>query len=155
MVVNHRPRVHGVSKYGLSRVVRVVLDLLTVKFLSVFSTRPIHVFGTVGVLMGGMGGLLLAVLGAQRLFFGVPLASRPIVLLAILLVVTGVQLVTLGLLGEMLARTYHESQGKPIYVLAEDLAARQDALRSDLGAEKAGGNVAAVSTRVVAGGLAR
>jgi glycosyltransferase involved in cell wall biosynthesis len=122
MEVNHRPRIHGVSKYGLSRVIRVLLDLLTVKFLSVFSTRPIHVFGTLGVISGLAGSLLLGWLGFQRLFFGVELGSRPIVLLALLLVITGVQLVTLGLLGEMLARTYHESQGKPIYVLAADLA---------------------------------
>jgi glycosyltransferase involved in cell wall biosynthesis len=155
VVVHHRPRVHGVSKYGLSRVVRVVLDLVTVKFLSVFSTRPIHVFGTFGIALCGGGGLLLAWLGAQRLFLGVPLASRPIVLLAILLVVTGVQFVTLGLLGEMLARTYHESQGKPIYVLAEDLAARQDALRSDLPSEMRPGTAVSGGARVVAGGLVR
>jgi glycosyltransferase involved in cell wall biosynthesis len=122
IVVNHRPRIHGRSKYGLSRTLRVVLDLLTVRFLSVFSTRPIHVFGTGGFVLGAIGSLLLAWLGFQRIFLGVPLASRPIVLLAMLLVMTGVQLVTLGLLGEMLARTYHESQGKPIYVIGEDLA---------------------------------
>jgi hypothetical protein len=120
--VNHRPRIHGESKYGLSRVIRVLLDLLTVKFLSVFSTRPIHVFGTVGVISGLLGSVLLGWLGFQRMFFGVELGSRPIVLLALLLVIMGVQFVTLGLLGEMLARTYHESQGKPIYVLAADLA---------------------------------
>jgi len=94
--------------------------------------------------LSGVGSVLLAWLGAQRLFFGVPLASRPIVLLAILLVVTGVQFITLGLLGEMLARTYHESQDKPIYVLAEDIAARQDAPAA---LPSAG--------RVVAGGPAR
>ncbi|HYC01516.1 MAG TPA: glycosyltransferase family 2 protein [Candidatus Limnocylindrales bacterium] len=121
IVVNHRPRVAGSSKYGLSRVVRVVLDLLTVKFLSVYSTRPIHVFGVMGVLLGGAGAAVLALLGVQKIVFGMPLAGRPILLLAILLVVTGVQLVTMGLLGEMLARTYHESQGKPIYVVAEEL----------------------------------
>jgi glycosyltransferase involved in cell wall biosynthesis len=120
--VNHRPRIHGESKYGLSRVIRVLLDLLTVKFLSVFATRPIHVFGTVGVISGFLGSVLLTWLGCQRIFFGVELGSRPIVLLALLLVIMGVQFVTLGLLGEMLARTYHESQGKPIYVLAADLA---------------------------------
>ncbi len=119
--VNHRPRVHGESKYGLSRTLRVVLDLLTVRFLSVFSTRPIHVFGSGGFLLGATGTVLLAWLGFQRIFLGVELGSRPIVLLAMLLVTTGVQLVTLGLLGEMLARTYHESQGKPIYVIGEDL----------------------------------
>jgi glycosyltransferase involved in cell wall biosynthesis len=130
--VHHRPRVNGTSKYGLSRVVRVVLDLLTVKFLSTFSTRPIHVFGTFGIFLGVVGATLLAWLGGQRLVFGTPLASRPLVLLAILFVVTGMQFVTLGLLGEMLARTYHESQGKPIYVVAEDLVARQDDAASDV-----------------------
>jgi len=125
LVVNHRPRVAGASNYGISRVVRVVLDLLTVKFLSVYSTRPIHVFGVIGVVLGGLGCSVLAVLGAQKVLFGVQLSGRPILLLASLLVVTGVQLVTMGLLGEMLARTYHESQGKPIYVVAEDLPARQ------------------------------
>ena len=123
--VNHRPRIHGKSKYGLSRVFRVLLDLLTVKFLSVFSTRPIHVFGSLGLLSVTAGTALLGWLGFQRLAFGVELGSRPIVLLALLLVITGVQSVTLGLLGEMLARTYHESQDKPIYVVAVDLAARQ------------------------------
>lgn len=121
LVVNHRPRVAGTSKYGISRVVRVVLDLLTVKFLSVYSTRPIHVFGVWGVLLGGVGGLILTVLGFEKVVLGHPLAGRPILLLSGLLVVTGVQLVTMGLIGEMLARTYHESQGKRIYVVAEDL----------------------------------
>jgi len=127
IVVNHRPRVHGISKYGISRTLRVLLDLLTVRFLSTFSTRPIHVFGTFGILAGGVGSLLLLWLGFQRIFLGVELSSRPIVLFAMLLVMTGVQLVTLGLLGEMLARTYHESQGKPIYVVAEDLPPRLSA----------------------------
>lgn len=121
MVVNHRPRVAGTSKYGISRVVRVVLDLLTVKFLSVYSTRPIHVFGVWGVVLGGVGMSVLAVLGFEKVVLGHPLAGRPILLLSGLLVVTGVQLVTMGLLGEMLARTYHESQNKPIYLVAEDL----------------------------------
>lgn len=128
IVVNHRARVAGTSKYGISRVVRVVLDLLTVKFLSVYSTRPIHIFGVWGVLIGGLGMAVMAMLGFEKLVLGHPLAGRPIVLLAGLLVVTGVQLVTMGLLGEMLARTYHESQGKPIYVIAEDLPCSGDGL---------------------------
>ena len=129
IVVNHRPRVAGTSKYGISRVVRVVLDLITVKFLSVYSTRPIHVFGVWGVLIGGAGLAILGVLGFEKIFLGHPLAGRPILLLASLAVMAGVQLVTMGLLGEMLARTYHESQQKPIFVIAEDLApsARSDA----------------------------
>ncbi len=120
--VNHRPRTVGRSKYGLSRTVRVVLDLMTVKFLSDFSTRPIQVFGLLGLLAATVGTLLMLVLGIERIFFGMELADRPIVLLAILLVVTGMQFITFGLLGEMLARTYHESQGKPIYVIRDLLA---------------------------------
>jgi glycosyltransferase involved in cell wall biosynthesis len=120
--VNHRPRTLGRSKYGLSRTVRVVLDLMTVKFLSDFSTRPIQVFGLLGLLAAVLGTVMMLVLGIERIFFGMPLADRPIVLLAILLVVTGLQFITFGLLGEMLARTYHESQGKPIYVIRDLLA---------------------------------
>ena len=120
--VNHRPRTLGRSKYGLSRTVRVVLDLMTVKFLSDFSTRPIQVFGLAGLLAAGIGGIMMLVLGIERIFFGIELADRPIVLLAILLVVPGMQFITFGLLGEMLARTYHESQGKPIYVIRDLLA---------------------------------
>jgi glycosyltransferase involved in cell wall biosynthesis len=119
--VNHRPRRLGRSKYGLSRTLRVVLDLLTVKFLSDFSTRPIQIFGMLGLLMGVLGLGLTALLGFERIVLGVQLADRPIVLLAILLVITGFQFITFGLLGEMLARTYHESQGKPIYVVRESL----------------------------------
>jgi hypothetical protein len=126
VVVNHRPRVAGVSKYGLSRATRVVLDLLTVKFLSVFSTRPLHAFGLLGFVLGVPGTIMLGWLGFDRLVVGVELAGRPIVLLAILLVVMGVQFITMGLLAEMLARTYHESQEKPVYVVALDLPAEQD-----------------------------
>ncbi|MFT4570534.1 MAG: glycosyltransferase involved in cell wall biosynthesis [Hyphomicrobiaceae bacterium] len=124
IVVNHRPRVAGTSKYGISRVIRVVLDLMTVKFLSVYATRPLHVFGVLGLGMGGLGTLLLGILGFQRIFLGIELSNRPIVLLALLLVVTGAQSVTMGLLAEMMARTYHESQDKPIYVIETDLPPR-------------------------------
>jgi glycosyltransferase involved in cell wall biosynthesis len=117
--VNHRPRLRGTSKYGLSRTIRVVLDLLTVKFLSGYSTRPIHVFGTVGLLATLVGLVITGVLGAEKIFLGVELADRPLLLLGILLVLGGVQFVTLGLLGEMLARTYHESQAKPTYTVRE------------------------------------
>jgi len=120
--VNHRPRTVGRSKYGLSRTVRVILDLMTVKFLSDFATRPIQVFGLLGLLVAGVGSLLMLYLGFEKIVLGAQLGGRPIVLLAILLVVTGLQFITFGLLGEMLARTYHESQGKPIYVIREVLA---------------------------------
>jgi len=113
--VHHRPRTLGRSKYGLARIVRVVLDLLTVKFLSGYATRPIQLFGLLGLFLAAPGLALTAILGFQRLVLGVPLSGRPIVLLAILLVVVGVQLISIGLLGELVVRTYHESQEKPIY----------------------------------------
>ncbi len=117
--VHHRPRTRGTSKYGISRTVRVILDLLTIKFLSGYSTRPIHVFGFVGMLATILGVGITGVLGFERIFLGVELADRPLLLLGLLLILGGVQLVTLGLLGEMLARTYHESQSKPIYIVRE------------------------------------
>jgi glycosyltransferase involved in cell wall biosynthesis len=117
--VNHRPRLRGASKYGLSRTFRVVLDLLTIKFLSGYSTRPIHVFGFLGLIATAVGLAITGILGVEKVLFGVTLADRPLLLLGILLVLGGVQFVTLGLLGEMLARTYHESQAKPIYTVRE------------------------------------
>jgi glycosyltransferase involved in cell wall biosynthesis len=118
-VVNHRARVHGKSNYGISRTIRVVLDLLTVKFLISYSTRPLQIFGLWGVIMGGLGTAVCVYLAWVRLFEHVSIGDRPLLLLGILLIFTGVQLVTLGLLAEMQARTYHESQGKPIYVIKE------------------------------------
>lgn len=115
MKVHHRPRVAGVSKYGLSRIVRVVLDLATVRFLSTYATRPIHVFGLVGLLATTLGLCLLAWLGFERIYLARPIGDRPLVLLGILLSIMGLQFVTMGLLGEILVRTYHESQGKPVY----------------------------------------
>ena len=123
LVVNHRPRTHGASKYGLSRTVRVVLDLLTVKFLLSYRTRPLQIFGLLGLLMGSIGALALAYLAYVRLFGYQSIADRPLLLFGILLVFTGVQLLTLGLLAELQARTYHESQDKPTYVVREVLEA--------------------------------
>ena len=119
VVVNHRPRRHGRSKYGISRTVRVILDLATVKFLLSYSTRPLQIFGLVGLLMGAAGTLITGWLGYVRLFGGQAIGDRPLLLLGILLLFTGLQLVTLGLLAEMQARTYHESQGKPTYYIRE------------------------------------
>jgi glycosyltransferase involved in cell wall biosynthesis len=127
--VNHRARVHGTSKYGISRTVRVLLDLVTVKFLLSYSTRPLQMFGLIGGLMGGAGAAILGYLGFMRLTLEhYPLTERlPLVMFAILLGFTGVQLVTVGLLAEMQSRTYHESQGKPIYSIRRTLdAERQD-----------------------------
>jgi glycosyltransferase involved in cell wall biosynthesis len=119
--VAHRPRTAGRSKYGLSRTLRVLLDLMTVKFLSGFSTRPIQLFGLFGLMCAAAGAGLVGYLGFERIVLGVRLADRPIVLLSILMVVVGVQFVSIGLLGEMMVRTYHESQSKPIYRVREVL----------------------------------
>ncbi len=121
MVVNHRPRRFGASKYGLSRTVRVVLDLVTVKFLLSYSTRPLQMFGPPGLLMGFGGVAILGYLGYLRLVLGQAIGDRPLLLLGILLLFAGMQLVTLGLLAELQARTYHESQSKPIYVIRDVL----------------------------------
>jgi hypothetical protein len=120
--VHHRPRIHGRSKYGISRTIRVMLDLLTVKFLVSYATRPLQVFGLVGMTLGGIGTIFLAYLGVMRVLGYISLTERNAsVLFGVLLVFTGLQLVTLGLLAELQARTYHESQDKPIFVIREVL----------------------------------
>jgi glycosyltransferase involved in cell wall biosynthesis len=120
--VNHRPRLHGTSKYGLSRTVRVVLDLLTVKYLLDYSKRPLQIFGLIGLLFGGLGAVILLYLLGVKYIGQEGIGDRPLLLLAILLAFTGVQLVTLGLLAEMQARTYHESQNKATYVIRDVLS---------------------------------
>jgi glycosyltransferase involved in cell wall biosynthesis len=119
--VNHRRRLHGRSKYNITRMLRVVLDLLTVKFLSSYSTRPAHVFGPIGVISGLIGFALALYLTVQKLVYNLEIGNRPLLLLAVLLIFIGFQFVTMGLLGEMLARTYHESQDRPVYVIGEIL----------------------------------
>lgn len=124
--VNHRPRRMGTSKYGLSRTMRVVLDLFTVKFLLSYSTQPIQIFGPPGLLMGTAGLAITAYLGYLRLFDGQAIGDRPLLLLGILLIFAGMQFLTLGLLAELQARTYHESQDKPIYAVREILETPAD-----------------------------
>jgi glycosyltransferase involved in cell wall biosynthesis len=119
VVVNHRPRRAGVTKYGLSRTIRVVLDLATVKFLLDYSTRPLQIFGLIGLIAGGLGVFITGYLGYVRLFEHRGIADRPLLLLGVMLVFIGVQLLTFGLLAEVMARTYYESQDKPTYVIRE------------------------------------
>lgn len=118
-VVNHRARMHGKSNYGISRTIRVILDLMTVKFLISYSTRPLHIFGLLGFVMGSLGAFIWVWLAYLKFFGHEGIGNRPLLLFATLLVFTGVQLVTIGLLAEMQARTYHESQDKAIYVIRE------------------------------------
>jgi len=117
--VNHRPRKYGRSKYGIGRTTRVMLDLLTVKFLLSFSTRPLQFFGLIGAAIGAAGFAISAWLAYERLIGATSLSNRPLLLLGILMIVSGVQLVTIGLVAEIQARTYHESQNKPIYRIRE------------------------------------
>ena len=123
VVVNHRARRAGTSKYGLSRTIRVILDLVTVKFLLNYATRPLQIFGLVGLSMGGLGGLIMVYLAWMRLIERQAIADRPLLLFGILLVSSGLQLLTIGLLAELQARTYHESQDKPTYAIREILQA--------------------------------
>jgi len=116
--VNHRAREHGKSNYGITRTFRVILDLMTVKFLSSYSTRPLQMFGRGGFLMGGVGALLCAWVTYQR-FFGFQSANRPLFIVGAFMIVVAVNMIMTGLLAEMQARTYHESQDKPTYVIRE------------------------------------
>jgi glycosyltransferase involved in cell wall biosynthesis len=119
VVVNHRPRQAGSSKYGLSRTIRVILDLATVKFLLNYSTRPLQIFGLLGLVAFALGTVITGWLGYVRLFQHQAIGDRPLLLLGMMLLFIGVQLVTFGLLAELLARTYYESQNKPTYVIRE------------------------------------
>jgi glycosyltransferase involved in cell wall biosynthesis len=128
--VNHRPRTHGRSKYNIFRAVKVALDILTVKFLLSYSTRPLQIFGLFGLLSGGVGSILLLVLGYQRLVLKISMANRPLLLLSILLTILGIQFITLGLLAEIMVRAYHEATGKATYVVREVLESRPARSRS-------------------------
>jgi len=113
----HHPRMKGKSKYGLSRTIKVVLDLITVKFLQSFSTKPLQFFGTIGIAGGFIGFLVLLYLSIEKLIFSKQIGGRPLLLLGALLVIVGIQFIGMGLLGEMIVRVYHESQRKPIYAI--------------------------------------
>jgi len=124
--VQHHARRFGSSKYGISRTIRVILDLITVRFLLSYSTRPIQIFGGLGLLSFGVGALLGVYLSFVKLALGQDIGSRPLLLLAVLLMLVGVQLVSMGLLGELVVRTYYEAQGKRIYTVREVLAAEEE-----------------------------
>ncbi len=119
--VNHRARTAGRSKYGISRTLRVILDLMTVKFLLSYSTRPLQMFGPMGIATGGLGAAILVYLGYVKFGLHQGIGDRPLLMFGVLFVVMGVQLLSFGLLAEVQARTYHESQGKPIYVIRQTL----------------------------------
>jgi glycosyltransferase involved in cell wall biosynthesis len=127
MVVNHRPRTAGSAKYGLGRTAKVVLDLITVKFLGSFSTKPIYIFGGLG-LISWLGATIagLAVL-YQKFISSSHLAMNrnPLLVLTAMLITATIQFILMGLLAELLVRTYHESQNRPTYVIREILESQQ------------------------------
>jgi glycosyltransferase involved in cell wall biosynthesis len=123
--VNHHPRRYGRSKYGIDRTFRVLMDLLTVWFMKRFLTRPMHVFGFAGLVTLSAGlGIALWLMG-EKLFLGTDIGARPLLLMAVLAILSGVQLFGFGLLAELQMRTYHESQGRPIYRVRATLRGRE------------------------------
>ena len=117
--VKHHPRKSGKTKYGMERIFKVILDLFTVKFLISFSQKPLYLFGGLGLLLFLAGSTILLFLLARRLGFGISPFSSPLFPTSILMVLMGFQSVLMGLIAELLARTYHEAQGKPTYTIRE------------------------------------
>jgi glycosyltransferase involved in cell wall biosynthesis len=113
--VTHHPRRYGKSNYGIDRTFRVLMDLLTVWFMKRFLTRPMYVFGSGGLVAMGAGLLVALWLVGEKLMIGTNIGDRPLLLIALICFLTGVQLFCFGLLAEIQMRTYHESQGRPIY----------------------------------------
>jgi glycosyltransferase involved in cell wall biosynthesis len=113
--VSHQARRYGRSNYGIDRTFRVLMDLLTVWFMKRFLTRPMHVFGFAGLLALGAGLAIALWLVGEKLLLGADIGNRPLLLMAVLAILSGVQLFSFGLLSELQMRTYHESQGRPIY----------------------------------------
>jgi glycosyltransferase involved in cell wall biosynthesis len=127
-VVRHHPRVEGKSKYGLGRTLKVVLDLMTVRFLGDYSTKPLYLFGRWGFILAALGVVCGIVTIVEKLLNPLAYAHRnPLLLLAVMLFVVGMQLVGMGLLAELQVRTYHESQHKPVYLVAEEVGEAKDA----------------------------
>jgi glycosyltransferase involved in cell wall biosynthesis len=123
--VRHHPRKYGEAKYGLERTVKVVLDLFTVKFLLDYSHKPMRLFGGAGVGLMGISFLLLAYLFVRKVFFLVPVLGSPFFQIGVMLLILGFQSILMGLIAELLARTYHESQSKPTYTVRTVLGKKQ------------------------------
>ena len=121
MVVNHRPRTAGTAKYGLGRTLKVILDLITVKFLGSFSTKPIYIFGGLG-LLGAFGAVLFGVIVLyQKIWHESDMSGNPLLILTAVCILATIQFILMGLLAELLVRTYHESQNRPTYVIKQIL----------------------------------
>jgi glycosyltransferase involved in cell wall biosynthesis len=121
MVVNHRPRTAGAGKYGLARMWKVLLDLITVKFLGSFSTKPIYIFGSLGLLSAAGAVLFGPIVIYEKLRHGTDMSGNPLLVLTAVFIIATIQFILMGLLAELLVRTYHESQNRPTYVIKEIL----------------------------------
>jgi glycosyltransferase involved in cell wall biosynthesis len=117
--VRHHPRRFGTSKYGLGRALRVVMDMLTIYFMKKFLTRPMHIFGSLGLLSMAAGVALGVYLTLVKILADQDIGDRPLLVLTVVLLLAGIQLFSFGLLAELLMRTYHESQQRPIYRVRE------------------------------------
>ncbi|OFW63127.1 MAG: glycosyl transferase [Actinobacteria bacterium RBG_19FT_COMBO_36_27] len=117
--VRHHSRKYGKSKVGLSRMIRVILDIITVKFLLSYSQSPIQMFGLLGLFSGMIGFIITVYLVIMRIFFNQSLADRPLFILSIFMIFIGIQLITIGLLAEVLIRVYHKVQNKETYVIKD------------------------------------
>jgi glycosyltransferase involved in cell wall biosynthesis len=117
--VRHHSRKYGKSKYGFSRTIKVILDIITVKFLLSYSQRPIQIFGLLGLSSSAVGFIMTVYLIIMRIFFNQSLSERPLFILSIFMIFIGIQLITMGLLAEVLMRVHHEVQNRPTYVIKE------------------------------------
>ena len=119
VVVNHRPRTAGTAKYGLARTWKVLLDLITVNFLGSFSTKPIYVFGGLGLLSALSSIIFGFIVIYQKVSSGVDMSGNPLLIVTAVSIIATIQFILMGLLAELLVRTYHESQNRPTYVIRE------------------------------------
>ena len=126
MVVHHHPRKHGKAKYGLERTLKVVLDLFTMKFLNSYANKPIYIFGGAGLFLILLSGLVLLYLFIRRIFFMISPFTSPLFQASLMFSIFGFQSILMGLIAEMLMRTYHESQGKPVYKVRKVINASAD-----------------------------
>ncbi len=124
--VKHHPRKFGKSKYGLGRTVKVLLDLFTVKFLNSYSQNPIYVFGSVGIMLMLGSFLLVSFLLIEKILYGQSMITNPLLLMSVMFAILGIQSIFLGLIGELLVRTYHESQDKLTYHINQLLNINED-----------------------------
>ncbi|MBW6472545.1 MAG: glycosyltransferase [Anaerolineaceae bacterium] len=115
--VRHHPRKYGKAKYGLERTIKVVLDLFTVKFLNSYANKPIYLFGGTGILIMGISSLILLYLFFRRIFFSVSVIASPLFMISSMFFILGFQSILMGLIAELLVRTYHEAQHKPTYTI--------------------------------------